>query len=314
MDIIKPMLCRAGDISKLSSLSAVNAAAELKLDGMRALVYHKDKEIRIFGRSGLEYTHHLHEDMLRELKHSIPNNSIFDGELAHISSMHEVEPSKWIPVVDFNKTMRVMGSGPAVALQKQRNTPIDFIAFDVIEISGQDLKQEPYYFRRESLESLQSNLLMSPVWNLQEYTTDVFELFQTLSRAKFEGLVLKKLYGTYKPNSRTEQMKFKSEKYFDVVVMGATPGKGKYEGMIGALKFGAYDDNGTLVEIGQCSGMTDAERAWWTNRLLTTQLSQDVIEIKCNDLLSTGTPRHPQYIGRRSDKPPIECTMEQFNA
>lgn len=319
MELIKPMLCNPGKVEDIPKYTGM--AAELKLDGMRALVYKLDGELRVFGRSGIEYTNHLHEDMRSDLSEVMPDNSILDGELVHLKGMKRIRDNQfdfWLPDIDFNKTMRVMGSGPVVALRKQRETPIDFVAFDILQVNNQDLMNEAYEYRRQALDELSAKLLMAPVWNLHDYKTSVEDLFEILSKEKFEGLVLKKLEGIYRPNSRTQQIKLKAEKYFDVVVMGATAGMGKYSGMIGALKFGAFNEHDKLVQIGQCSGMTDMSREWWTLYMnnSTAKVGEllHVIEIKCNDLLSTGTPRHPQYVRRRTDKLPHECRMDQFNA
>ena len=57
-ELVKPMLCKPGDVTKISDRVLNSVAAELKLDGMRAIVYNMDNELRVFGRSGLQYTRH----------------------------------------------------------------------------------------------------------------------------------------------------------------------------------------------------------------------------------------------------------------
>lgn len=315
MDLIKPMLCKPLDESKLVGFNTEQFSVELKLDGMRALVYKFDDELRIFGRSGIEYTNHLQKHALNEISNSIPNGTILDGELAHISVFHDEK----IPVIDFNKTMRVMGSNAAVARMKQNDWPIDFIVFDVIEFHNQSMINVPYSIRRHVINNeLCDSMHVVPVLN--EGDRSFLSIFEEVSRAGHEGLVIKNRFGLYAPGKRnSDQFKVKSTKFFDVVVIGSTEGQGKYEGLIGALKFGVYDPVADdIIEMGQCSGMTDLDRIWWSKHVgvgtyLTDRFEHDVIEIKCNDLLSTGTPRHPQYVGLRKDKPWKECTNEQFS-
>lgn len=315
--LISPMLCKSIESDALDKL-ARGYIPELKLDGMRALVYKLDGELRVFGRSGIEYTDHLHPLTYAGLSQSIPDNTILDGELAHVTEwkfIHGVD----VPVVDFNKTMRVMGSGSSVARKKQEDTTISFLAFDLLKIDNQDLMLDSFISRSSILREAFHGGAVTPAPQFTYTGRAHFkELFNTLSEHGFEGLVLKREDGIYLPSKRgVQQLKVKAVKFFDVIVTGATAGQGKYAGLIGALKFSVYDPKTQLfTEIGQCSGMTDYSRITWSKFIRSEAWvngAKPVIEIKCNDLLSTGTPRHPQYVRERTDKPWTECTMEQFN-
>ena len=73
--------------------------------------------------------------------------------------------------------------------------------------------------------------------------------------------MLKRLDAEYVQGGRPTNNWYKAKKSatFDCVVMGFSLGKGKYNTQIGAVRFGQYH-NGNLVELGQASGMTDADR------------------------------------------------------
>jgi ATP-dependent DNA ligase len=142
-----------------------------------------------------------------------------------------------------------------------------------------------------------------------------------LWEAGIEGAILKNVNSVYIPGKRRANTwyKVKSELTADVVVVGfteANEGKtGKFAGKIGAIRFGAYTVEGVLVEIGQCSGMSDAERDRWTEIRDMEDITPRVIEVKYNDLVGSGeygTPRHPQFKTERVDKRPEDCLMEQF--
>lgn len=319
MTFIEPMACKPLTIEMFSQNSWDDYLAELKIDGMRAIITRDDDEVHIYSRTGKEYTGHLPE-LVGELKRVMPNHTTWDGELAYVQN-YEVVYGRYVPVVSFNKTMRVMGSGEAVAQAKHKALPhsIVFILFDCLRYEGEPLLTTTFIERSGlTLNHSPSRLVnLVPMWDSGYAGAVLDQLFES----KMEGLVLKNQHGLYVPGGRPirNQYKLKIDKTYDVVVCGYTMAKpGKFEGMIGALKFGAYHSNGDFVEVGQCSGMTDYERIWWTTALIPSPLIEQreyVIEIRSNDLVGSGdygTPRHPQYLGIRSDKNPTDCKMEQF--
>jgi bifunctional non-homologous end joining protein LigD len=218
---------------------------------------------------------------------------------------------KGIPVVNFNSTMRVMGSNAAKAWKKQTDTQkfVSFIVFDVISVGGIDSTHLTQEERWEVLDGMKFNqyVVYNPKFPVSK------DLYDKLVEAKIEGVILKDIATPYLPGKRSKGwLKVKSAKTFDVVVTGFTEGQGKYVGQIGAIEFSAYGENG-LTYVGRCSGMTDVERKWWTE----SKSIGTVIEIKANELTGSGdyrTPRHPQYQHIRFDKNPSDCTMEQFKA
>ena len=318
MTFIEPMACKPLTVGQFMKGNWEDYSAELKIDGMRAIITRDDSEIHIYSRTGKEYTGHLPE-LVGELKRVMPNHTTWDGELAYVQD-YEVIYGRNVPVVSFNKTMRVMGSGEAVARAKHNALPhsIVFTIFDCLRFEGEDILNRTFDERSyiAGLFKQENFVLNVPRW----FDVNYRDVLDSLFEKRMEGLVLKNIHGFYVPGSRPirNQYKLKIDKTYDVVVCGYTMAKpGKFEGMIGAIKFGAYDDNGNFVEVGQCSGMTDLEREWWTIMLTSERQSGHgvVIEIRSNDLVGSGeygTPRHPQYLGSRTDKNPIDCKMEQF--
>lgn len=92
-----------------------------------------------------------------------------------------------------------------------------------------------------------------------------------------EGLVL---------HQEDRSIKIKPRENYDVAVVGATEGKGKYKGLIGAL----------ITPMGKVSGMTDKQRKEFTDKL------PEVIEVECMGLTKTGKFRHPRFVRERFDK------------
>lgn len=102
------------------------------------------------------------------------------------------------------------------------------------------------------------------------------ELQKALDRHE-EGLVL------YKGR---KAIKVKPTENHDVPVTGATEGKGKYTGLIGAL----------ITPRGKVSGMTDEQRIAFTKQL------PEMIEVECMGLTKNGKFRHPRFVRERFDK------------
>ncbi|HEX6292961.1 MAG TPA: RNA ligase family protein [Herpetosiphonaceae bacterium] len=87
-------------------------------------------------------------------------------------------------------------------------------------------------------------------------------MFDRGMAAGWEGIVFRDATATYQ-DARTRawtKVKF-GFNTIDAVVMGIQPGKGRHTGRVGAIVCGLYEDDGTLVAIGEVgTGMTDAQR------------------------------------------------------
>lgn len=303
---------------------------DLKVDGMRVVAASTDEGVKVYGRSGLEYTDHV-PHIVFELFQMLPVGTKLDGELVYVEGYEHVLDQR-VPLVSFNKTMRVMGSLAPRALKLQGELgPLVLLVFDIMSYGARDLSVTPYRVRRSFLEDRfatelgdGSYVMLTPLWRSWDHGT-----YDALVSVGAEGVIMKNessVYTSGRPNKSL--YKIKHDQTFDVVVMGFTEanfGKtGRWAGKVGAIKFGAYDETGHLKYVGRCSGMTETERDYWTE-IRDSGVGSDpnlyymrlglVIEIKANDFVGSGkrkTPRHPQYVGQRLDKKSEECLLEQF--
>ena len=335
MDFIEPMLCKAVNMTQFKIGNWYDYIAQLKIDGWRAIATKSGSDIAIYSRTGKDRAGHL-PHLVNAFQKYLPDG-VYDGEVVFMNPENGVVlEDQFIPDMSFNKTARIMGSSEAVSLRKQQTFAgqgaIYFVMFDILEDSGGPYLDSGMLTRSILVKDIAEHVpyvISAPMWeiydmyNLLDAKTRHVELFNSVVDNRLEGLVLKNVYGKYVPGGRpsNNQYKIKAEKFFDVVVSGYTWAKeGKFEGLIGALKFGVYDDKFDFIEIGQTSGMNDTERLMWTQYLTTksdTPPRLRVIEIKCNDLTDKnetgyGTPRHPQYIRLRDDKKPQDCMIGQF--
>lgn len=145
-----------------------------------------------------------------------------------------------------------------------------------------------------------------------------------------EGTMWKNINAKYKEGAKPANTwyKWKKEDTADVVIVGFTDGKqGKYFGQIGAVRYAEYltedeinalgikkkhvnhiykdDTDYYLIEIGQCSGMTDEQRLDFTNN--QTKYIGEVMEVEYMERTKRGALQHPRFLQIRSDKQPDEC-------
>lgn len=75
----------------------------------------------------------------------------------------------------------------------------------------------------------------------------------------------------------------------------------------GAVKFGKFDANGNLIELGECSGITDELRKDMSEN--PHNYIGEVMEIKAMQRTKDGFYRHPQFSRMRDDKNSSECVI-----
>lgn len=103
-----------------------------------------------------------------------------------------------------------------------------------------------------------------------------------------EGLVLHRASALWAPGRSGAVFKFKPERDAEAEVIGHTPGKGKYQGLVGALRVRTPEG----VEFALGSGLSDAQRrepppvgAWVTYRF--------------RDVTEAGVPRFATFVRER---------------
>lgn len=105
--------------------------------------------------------------------------------------------------------------------------------------------------------------------------------------------------------------KLKLEETIDLVVIGATEGKGKHAWGLGSLEGGVYCPD--LRSVASVGGLTDEERAD-----VTAAWDEDpdsvvgrVMEVKYQRVDARGRLRHPRFLRWRDDKDATECVASQ---
>jgi bifunctional non-homologous end joining protein LigD len=285
---MRPMLAKIGDKSILNETGYIY---EPKLDGFRAIL-HMGKEHKFISRTGKDLTQKFSDIKLPRIN---ANSCIIDGEIVAYNK-------KGIP--DFNL---LTNGAPAV-----------FVAFDILEKDGVDLRAKPLTERKKILHStLKENNTVQVMY----YTTEGQKLWSVLKKKGAEGVIAKKKDAMYQDGVRSNSwLKIKFTNTIDAIVIGFTHSKRK----ISSLALGLYEDD-NIVFIGKVgTGFDESFIGDFLPKLLkikTTKkidlLPYDVISVKPRYVVEVGylefTPdkklRAPVFKRLRIDKDVSECTF-----
>ena len=333
---IPPMLAKLAD----SLPEGQGWIYEPKWDGFRALAFRDGPEILLQSRDLKplnRYFPELEEPLLRQL----PQRCVLDGEIV-IAGPHGL---------DFDALLqRIHPAASRVKLLAAR-TPASYVAFDLLGMGEDDLRQAPQGERRARLEKALAEakppLILTPATRDRSLAQDWFARFEG---AGFDGVVAKREEQTYQPDKRV-MLKIKHQRTADCVVAGFRWHKNGPGTMIGSLLLGLYDEAGKLHHVGVTSSFTTAKRkalveelqplregaaeahpwrewAQWTgaqrmpgagsrwNRGKDLSWEPLRIERVCEvayDHLQGDRFRHATtFLRWRPDKPPAECRYDQL--
>lgn len=200
--------------------------AQIKIDGFRISTEKRNDKVRIFGRgtgkydSRTEYTELL-PHIVNALEHphmGIPNDTILDGEIAHIDENG---------FADYNKTSNVMGSNPdrAIALQLERGW-LHFNVFDALEYQGIPAIGDRFTARNSLVDQIVPHLECKHITTVKSIFGSAAKkaLLDSELAAGREGIMLKNINSIYIPGKKRENTwyKIKAEADADVVILGYT--------------------------------------------------------------------------------------------
>ncbi len=247
MPPIKPMLAKA--IAGLPEEAKYGEVVfEPKWDGFRCIVFRDGDSIELGSRNERPLTRYFPE-ILEPLKDRLPQRCVVDGELIIVRNNE----------LDFNALQLRLHPAESRVNKLAAEIPSSFVAFDLLALGDDDLRQRPYRERRALLEQALAGTT-APVY-LTPTTTDrvtAKEWFDRFEGAGLDGLIAKAVGDPYVENKRT-QLKVKHIRSADAVVAGYRihkDGKG-----VGSLLLGLYDDEGNLHHVGVAASFTAKRRS-----------------------------------------------------
>jgi DNA ligase-1 len=253
----------ASDLSDIARTMPDEFFVEDKFDGIRAQAHVQGGRVAIYSRTLDEISARFPE-LIAPLA-TVPTDVIIDGEII------TARGPEILPFADLQKRL----GRKTISVELLANTPVVFVAWDVLYANGKVLIDEPLRARRARLEDL-VGVPESDVGTVRvsraKLLSDVSVLDDEFDAARArgnEGLMIKDPASSYKPGRRgREWLKLKKAlATLDVVVTAVELGHGKRRSVLSDYTFAVRrsEDDPELLNIGKAySGLTDLEIAEMT--------------------------------------------------
>jgi len=242
---------------------------EWKFDGIRGQLIHRSGQTFLWSR-GEELIGAAFPELI-SFGQALPNGTVLDGEIL-------VWPAGTTQPASFSALQRRLGR-KAPGKQLLAECPASFVAYDLLEQEGHDLRSQPLSRRRAALEDLvqqareaattpDAELLRLSPRLVIDHWEQLEPLRQRAHTAAAEGLMLKDLASPYLAGrKRGSWWKHKRDPYsLDAVLLYAQAGSGRRANLFTDYTFGLWDrppgpdGAGKLVSFAKAySGLEDSE-------------------------------------------------------
>ena len=235
--------------------------AEWKWDGIRGQIIKRDNNFFVWSRGEELLTEKFPE--YNNFKDQLQEGTVIDGEIISLSTTAKEDPFKPLPFAALQTRI-----GRKTITKKQLTAaPVGFIAYDLLEFNGEDIRYKSMAERRDLLEQVIANtndpsLHISPVI--------AFTNWQQLGhiRAKSremgsEGIMLKRKISPYQAGrKRGDWWKWKIDPLtIDAVMIYAQKGHGRRSNLYTDYTFAVKDGDKLVPFTKAYTGLTDKEFA-----------------------------------------------------
>ncbi|MCU1583488.1 MAG: ATP-dependent ligase [Microbacteriaceae bacterium] len=297
-------------------------AFEMKWDGIRALATVNRGTVTLTSRNDNDLT--LTYPELTEIGAVLDaGTAVVDGEIVALD--HTGRP-------DFGTLQTRMNlSRPGDVERARRNAPVQFMAFDLLEIDGRSLLDDSYDERRAELERIYRSDPGTRVQFPPAIFGDLEHAIATSRQLRLEGVVAKRRSGRYEPGKRgSSWIKIKHHRTQEVVVGGWSPGQGRRANGIGAILVGIPED-GAVRYVGKVgTGFSDRQLDEMLHLLEQNERPSPTLhgvpgpesrgarwvaptlvgEVEFAEWTATGRLRQPSWRGWRPDKNVTDVHVE----
>jgi ATP-dependent DNA ligase len=230
---------------------------EPKWDGFRAIVFRDGDETLVQSRD-LKPLDRYFPELGAPLRAQLPDRCVLDGEVVIARG----------GTLDFEALLLRIHPAESRVRMLAAETPASFVAWDLLALGDDDLRDRPQGERRARLEAVLAGAV--PPIHLTPATTDralAADWFDRFEGAGLDGVVAKRLDGTYQPGKRA-MVKVKHERTADCVVAGFRWHKNGPGTHVGSLLLGLFDETGRLHHVGITSSFT-----WERREALVAELA-----------------------------------------
>ena len=234
---------------------------ESKWDGIRSQIIKRSNNISIWTR-GEELVNKTFPELIKIISH-FKNDFVLDGEIL-IWDENKNRPK------NFSLLQKRLGrKSPSLKIQK--DLPVVFMAYDILEINGKDIRSKILSERRNILEKSFSNLISEDksiigkikITKLHQISNwiDLEEVKNSARKSNTEGLVIKDKQSEYEPGRRKGNWwKYKIDPMqLDGILIYARPGSGKRADLYTDYSFGIWEDNKLVKFANAYSGLNNEE-------------------------------------------------------
>lgn len=212
---------------------------EPKWDGFRSIVFVDGEDVVLGSRNERPLTRYFPE-LVAEFGAQLGVPCVLDGEI--------IVPGPGRRRLEFEMLQQRIHPAESRVRLLSEETPAEYVAFDLLALGDEDLRDRPLSERRELLAGLFAGV-RAPL-HLTPLTDDVEvarRWFTEWEGAGLDGIIAKAPGLAYQPDKRV-MSKIKHARTADCVVAGYRPHKNDAEA-IGSLLLGLYDQ-GTLASVG----------------------------------------------------------------
>lgn len=279
---------------------------EIKFDGYRALVAAKGKDVRVFTRSGLDWSDKFAPLVRHFAALNLPS-CLIDGEIT--AADDEGNP-------DFSRLQSILKRGHG---EQGESDALSFHAFDLLELDGEDLKPLPNVERKQRLAALLGEA-PPPIHVADHVIGGGEKLLKAMCSAGQEGIIAKRADAPYLSKRTQNWLKVKCILRQEFVIVGMTKSSARrrpfaslllaqregsqlvYKGKVGtgfdedllddlAARFEPLKQERAPLEVPKA----EARGATWLKPEL-------VAEIAFAEFTGEGRVRHASFVGLREDK------------
>ena len=288
---------------------------EVKFDGYRILARVEGDDVRLLTRNGHDWRARMPR-LATALQTIGVDSAWFDGEVV-VANDHGVS--------DFQALQN--------AFDDARDEDLQYYVFDLLYLSGADLRQQPLHARREALRELLAAVDTPCVRFSEDFDAPAGQLLESACQLGLEGVIGKRADSRYSGRRSRDWIKLKCVKRQEFVVLGYTDPKGSRSGF-GALLLGLHggEDQGLQYAGRVGTGFDGATLKHVLNRL--TPLHTDapplakpptgaqaqgvhwvrpqlLAEVAYAQMTRDGLVRHAVFHGLREDKPARHIDLER---